>query len=239
LDAFALRYGNGIPVAGVWSGGLSNSSETITLGSGDDVFQQFTYSDLWYPSTDGLGFSLEIIDPSAAVDSWNVAASWKPSGLVGGTPGRPGGPIPGDSNHDGRFDSSDFVVVFQAGEYEDGVPGNSTFEEGDWNGDGDFDSTDFVFVFTLGHYVAAAQPLTQPLDQRGEFAGARFDIARPVLDTKHLVESFEMQDQQDRRRNWQDEAHTVDSIFDEWDERSVKSMGELAEADKDVWAAFE
>ena len=54
------------------------------------------------------------------------------------------------------FDSSDFVAVFQAGEYEDGIAGNSTFEEGDWNGDGDFDSSDFVFAFRGGHYQREA-----------------------------------------------------------------------------------
>lgn len=58
----------------------------------------------------------------------------------------------GDSNLDGEFNSSDFVVVFTAGEYEDGVDDNSTWADGDWNGDGDFDSTDFVSAFTSGGY---------------------------------------------------------------------------------------
>ena len=48
--------------------------------------------------------------------------------------------------------------MFIAGEYEDDVPGNSTFEEGDWNGDGDFDSSDFVAAFRAGTYVAVARP---------------------------------------------------------------------------------
>ena len=61
-------------------------------------------------------------------------------------------PHPGDANQDGRFDSVDFVQVFQAGEYEDDIPGNSTWEEGDWNGDGDFDSSDFVLAFQTGLY---------------------------------------------------------------------------------------
>jgi lysophospholipase L1-like esterase len=64
--------------------------------------------------------------------------------------------IVGDANHDGRFDSTDLIVVFQAGEYEDGIPGNSTFEEGDWNGDGDFDSSDIILAFEAGTYVAEA-----------------------------------------------------------------------------------
>lgn len=58
----------------------------------------------------------------------------------------------GDSNLDGEFNSSDFVVVFSAGEYEDNIDGNSSWAEGDWNGDGDFDSTDFVVAFSNGGY---------------------------------------------------------------------------------------
>ncbi|MCA9212074.1 MAG: hypothetical protein KDB27_03340 [Planctomycetales bacterium] len=53
----------------------------------------------------------------------------------------------GDANMDGEFNSSDFVRVFQAGQYEDGITGNSVWETGDWNGDGDFDSSDFVIAF--------------------------------------------------------------------------------------------
>ena len=64
---------------------------------------------------------------------------------------------PGDVNGDGIFNSSDLVMVFRAGEYNDDIDGNSTFEEGDWNGDGDFDSSDLVVTFQVGHYVAAAE----------------------------------------------------------------------------------
>ena len=66
----------------------------------------------------------------------------------------------GDVNDDGVFDSSDLVALFQAGEYEDDLAGNSTFEEGDWNGDGDADSADLVFAFQSGRFVAAARPTT-------------------------------------------------------------------------------
>ena len=61
----------------------------------------------------------------------------------------------GDSNHDGVFDSSDFVTVFVAAKYETGFA--ATFEEGDWNGDGFFDSLDFVDAFVLGTYVRTAR----------------------------------------------------------------------------------
>ena len=65
---------------------------------------------------------------------------------------------PGDADGDGRFTSSDLLAAFFAGEYEDGVPGNSTFVEGDWNGDGDFDSRDLVFALQRNVYISSARP---------------------------------------------------------------------------------
>ena len=62
--------------------------------------------------------------------------------------------IPGDANLDGGFDSSDLVAVFQTGEYEDGIAGNSVWADGDWNGDGEFDSSDIVTAFQAGRYTA-------------------------------------------------------------------------------------
>ncbi len=61
--------------------------------------------------------------------------------------------IPGDVNHDGGFDSTDLVAVFQRAEYEDGIANNSDWEDGDWNGDGEFDSSDFVVAFQTGRYT--------------------------------------------------------------------------------------
>jgi hypothetical protein len=66
--------------------------------------------------------------------------------------------VAGDSNGDGIFNSSDLVVVFVAGEYEDVFSNNSSFEEGDWNGDGDFTTADLVFAFAAGTYQAGAIP---------------------------------------------------------------------------------
>ncbi len=58
----------------------------------------------------------------------------------------------GDANLDGEFNSGDFVAVFGAGEYEDGIENNSTWATGDWNGDLEFDSGDFVLAFGRGGY---------------------------------------------------------------------------------------
>jgi hypothetical protein len=69
----------------------------------------------------------------------------------------------GDSNRDGRFDSGDLVVVFQAGQYEDSLIFNSTWETGDWNGDKEFDSGDLVAAFTAGEYVNQAVAVPEPV----------------------------------------------------------------------------
>ncbi|MCA9147698.1 MAG: VCBS repeat-containing protein [Planctomycetales bacterium] len=72
----------------------------------------------------------------------------------------------GDVNGDGVFDSSDLVLVFAAGEFEDNRIGNSSFDEGDWNGDGDFTTSDLVAAFQSGGYTAdgeARDAITQPI----------------------------------------------------------------------------
>ena len=60
----------------------------------------------------------------------------------------------GDANLDGEFNSSDFVQVFQRGEYEDAIVGNSGWADGDWNGDSEFDTSDVVLAFQAGGYEA-------------------------------------------------------------------------------------
>jgi hypothetical protein len=157
MAAFELRYGLELPVTGQWAGGLSNRREQITLVAGEEIIHQFTYSDAWHPNTDGQGPSLEIVDVAAALNHWTSAAAWRPSSQPGGSPGTEGtvADVPGDANRDGVFNSSDLVQVFQAGEYEDGIQKNSTWEEGDWNGDSEFDTSDLVLAFQTGRYTPA------------------------------------------------------------------------------------
>ncbi|MCA9213377.1 MAG: CotH kinase family protein, partial [Planctomycetales bacterium] len=147
MDAFVFRYGNNRSIAGQWSGRLNNAGEMITLAAYGEPFLQFRYDDAWYPATDGDGSSLEFIDPTVPdLSAWTQRENWRASRQTGGTPGLPSS-IPGDANHDGLFNSQDLVQIFQAAEYEDDVPGNSTWEEGDWDGDGDFTTSDLVFAF--------------------------------------------------------------------------------------------
>ena len=157
LEAFRFRYGDGPGVAGQWSGGLSNRAEAITMDIDGQVALSFTYQDDWHPATDGQGHSLVAVDPTNDdLSQWGRAAGWRSSFMVGGSPAADD-LQPGDANGDGVFDSSDLVQVFRAGEYEDDVVGNSTFEEGDWDGDQDFTTSDLVLAFRLGMYVAEAR----------------------------------------------------------------------------------
>ena len=86
---FETEYGSGLPVAGVYSGRLSNGGERIELVDAiDRVILEFNYSDEWIPATDGDGYSLVFIDPfESDLSSWNRQSSWRASESVGGTPG--------------------------------------------------------------------------------------------------------------------------------------------------------
>ena len=90
LEAFRFRYGDDLPVAGQWQGGLSDSGETITLLAYDgSVIQQFTYNDKgnWPARADGDGSSLERIDPREGLHDLK---NWRASVDFGGSPGRAG-----------------------------------------------------------------------------------------------------------------------------------------------------
>ena len=82
----------------------------------------------------------------------------------------------GDANLDGEFDSADLVDVFQLGEYEDGLPLNSTWEEGDWNGDGEFDLSDLTLAFESGGYLPSNRILSSASDF--QFTSTRFETDR-------------------------------------------------------------
>jgi hypothetical protein len=94
LAAFQARYGAGRPVAGVFTGALSNGGEILRLESATaEVIQEFTYDDAgdWPGRPDGGGSSLEVISVSG---DYNDGNNWRPSVEYGGTPGGPSaGPL--------------------------------------------------------------------------------------------------------------------------------------------------
>jgi len=88
----------------------------------------------------------------------------------------------GDANLDGLFDTTDFVSVFQAGQYEDALAGNSRWSTGDWNGDADFNSSDFITAFQAGCYErgtrAAVASVPEPAFAAGWLVAALLLAAR-------------------------------------------------------------
>ncbi|MFC1757850.1 hypothetical protein ACFL2H_03660 [Planctomycetota bacterium] len=101
----------------------------------------------------------------------------------------------GDANGDGRFNSTDFVTVFQAAQYEDSIPANSTWSTGDWNCDGEFSTSDFVSAFQAGQYAIAASPVNHRGNQNAiaaVFADYRdlVDLAAERNKTSHKYRAF-------------------------------------------------
>ncbi|WP_146454978.1 lamin tail domain-containing protein [Rubripirellula tenax] len=87
-NLFEAFYGTSLPVAGQYSGSLSNGGETLTILAADDSsIQSFTYDDKggdWHSPTDGDGPSLTVLSTSGDYD---FGTNWRPSYVVGGTPG--------------------------------------------------------------------------------------------------------------------------------------------------------
>ena len=87
-NAFTARYGDGFNVAGEFSAALDNSGETLRLEDAvGETILEFAYDDSWYPTTDGLGFSLAIVDENTLRTTWGNKASWRASGILIGSPG--------------------------------------------------------------------------------------------------------------------------------------------------------
>ncbi|MEN6335646.1 MAG: lamin tail domain-containing protein [Phycisphaerales bacterium] len=95
ISAFMARYGSTLPLVGQYTGSLDNAGEKIELvDAAGTVVESFEYKDDWFDLTDGLGFSLTVRSPQAAVDLSNRDA-WRPSATAGGSPGKDdGGQVP-------------------------------------------------------------------------------------------------------------------------------------------------
>jgi hypothetical protein len=93
--AFISRYGSSFTIAGQYTGNLANDQNRLVLrGRLREPILDFSYSDNWYPITDGFGFSLVIVNDAASTDTWGLSTSWRPSSGVNGTPGQGDGAAP-------------------------------------------------------------------------------------------------------------------------------------------------
>lgn len=84
-DAFAARYGTHSNVAGSFDGNLNDAGDTLRLeDTNGKKLLEFTYNDVWYPATDGFGFTLVRKDLTAKDGN---KSAWGPSVANGGSPG--------------------------------------------------------------------------------------------------------------------------------------------------------
>jgi hypothetical protein len=89
LAAFQAAYGGGVAVAGEYTGHLSDNGENLVLKLAvplEAAIMRFRYRDEWYPTTDGGGKALSIVDPAAVPAAWNDRDQWRPADP---SPGRP------------------------------------------------------------------------------------------------------------------------------------------------------
>ncbi|MFT5105838.1 MAG: hypothetical protein ACI9UA_001460, partial [Pseudoalteromonas tetraodonis] len=89
LPAFEARYGAGLPVAGEFSGNLSNGGEPVALSfAGSNPIHEWAYTDAspWPDAADGSGPALVLVNPLDVPDH-ALAANWTAGAVGGGTPG--------------------------------------------------------------------------------------------------------------------------------------------------------
>jgi len=89
---FRSRYGTALDskVAGQYTGKLSDNGELVVArypAPYDSSFMRFEYRADWVPSTNGLGRSLVIVNPTAPADTWDSRWSWRASLGPAGSPG--------------------------------------------------------------------------------------------------------------------------------------------------------
>jgi hypothetical protein len=97
-EAFVLRYGASLPIAGEFSGKLSNDGDRLSLRrlsgrTGESVFD-FIYDDSWHRITDGHGFSLVLVNEEEPPANYWQPGTWRHSSRLGGSPGQADPPPP-------------------------------------------------------------------------------------------------------------------------------------------------
>jgi len=89
ITAFETKYGQGLNIAGQYTGSLDNSGERIRLlNAAGQIIHDFRYEDDWYKNTDGLGYSLVVVDPVNSIpQNWDDIDTWRFSNNIEGSPG--------------------------------------------------------------------------------------------------------------------------------------------------------
>ncbi|CAN0346394.1 unnamed protein product, partial [Ectocarpus sp. 4 AP-2014] len=139
-DAFEVRYGNDLPIAGEYSGKLSGSGEDLELVDAmGKVIQAFEFEDdsPWPEASDGDGPSLESRDP---LGDPTQGSNWTASTADGGTPGFATVPLLGDYDRNGFVDQMDRSIWISQYGSTVVAPGFGA----DGNRDGVIDTADYT-----------------------------------------------------------------------------------------------
>jgi len=128
--------------------GMPVSLTTHTDENGDGVYDQTVVSDVPKPVEGGEVTTTVVTPGGPETQKTDTNTNLQTTGT--------GTSMMGDANGDGHFDSSDLLLLFQAGQYEDDVADNSSWNTGDWNNDGEFNSSDLVLAMQQGHYESHA-----------------------------------------------------------------------------------
>jgi hypothetical protein len=89
IAAFNAAFGAGKPIGGTFSNSLDNSGEQLILRRANgNILHSFTYltAPPWPVEADGDGYSLVLVNPSAAPNH-SDPMSWRASAVAGGSPG--------------------------------------------------------------------------------------------------------------------------------------------------------
>ena len=91
VDDFTSRYGNGLNIAGSYSGKLDNGGESLVLELPtpyDVAILRFSYNDQWFVDADGNGASLELVTPSVPASFYQGRRAWQKGSYLGSPDGK-------------------------------------------------------------------------------------------------------------------------------------------------------
>ena len=130
IDAFTNKYGTNLNIAGQYSGSLNNGGERIELNdAAGSTILDFKYSNEWFTITDGVGFSLVVIDPlNTDPDAWGDKSTWRPSSSPGGSPGTEeaaelGGVIINEILAHSHAEAPDWIELYNTNSYAVNIGG--------------------------------------------------------------------------------------------------------------------